>query len=505
MERTPTVEPSELYYRRQDISLFQRLEIALNLLEREGQYGVVTPLALGYGVSRTFLYHLRETARGALEMALSCGRPGRPRLSSAIEVDTNRLERGIVTLATMGCCSIEQTQRVVSELLDVSCSVGYISSVLQAAEERAAKVNAAFIPGQGVTLAADEIFDGTKPHLVLVEPQSLLIVELSRQDYRDSLTWGLTFLECDQRGVKIERVVSDGAQGLKKGIAEAELGIEHQLDLFHTIREAVKVERELEREAYKAIRKEAERKQVIASAKSEKVFEKRYEQWETAAKAMEKQIEVYELYSWLVGELRQGLEIVDAQSGLLRSATEMEAFLEGVALLMRELPVASVLAVAERLQRQKGELVKYLVPLQEKVAELIAQVGDEGLVRLCLKEWQLEKKTSHNSNSNRLETCRKQLQGWSEEVVKQVRKAIRWLLGQVVRASSLVETVNSWLRPFLWRRKGNGAGIYNLLKLCWNTHRFLRGKRQGKTPQKLAGIEVSTDDWLQLLGFAPKS
>jgi hypothetical protein len=265
------------------------------------------------------------------------------------------------------------------------------------------------------------------------------------------------------------------------------------------------VERELEREAYKAIRKEAERKQVIASAKSEKVFEKRYEQWENAAKAMEKQIEVYELYSWLVGELRQGLEIVDAQSGLLRSATEMEAFLEGVALLMRELPVASVLAVAERLQRQKGELVKYLVPLQEKVAELIAQVGDEGLVRLCLKEWQLEKKTSHNSNSNRLETCRKQLQGWSEEVVKQVRKAIRWLLGQVVRASSLVETVNSWLRPFLWRRKGNGAGIYNLLKLCWNTHRFLRGKRQGKTPQKLAGIEVSTDDWLQLLGFAPKS
>lgn len=265
------------------------------------------------------------------------------------------------------------------------------------------------------------------------------------------------------------------------------------------------MERGLEREAYQAIRTEAERQQVIASAKSESVFAKRYEQWEKATRAMEKQIEVYELYSWLVGELRQGLDIVDTQRGLLRSAPEMEACIEGVVLLMREIPSVKVLAVAERLQRQKGELVKYLVPLQEKVAELQAQVGDEELVRLCLLEWQLEKQPPPNSNSNRLETCPKQLLEWREGVVKQVRKAVRWLLGHVVRASSLVETVNSWLRPFLWRRKGNGAGIYNLLQLCWNTHRFFRGKRQGKTPLQLAEIEVSTDDWLQLLGFAPKS
>ena len=96
----------------------------------------------------------------------------------------------------MGCCSIEQTQRVISELLDVSCSVGYISSVLQSVEERAAKANVNFIPREGVTLAADEIFDGGRPHLVLVEPQSMLIVELSRQEQRDALTWGVTFLEC---------------------------------------------------------------------------------------------------------------------------------------------------------------------------------------------------------------------------------------------------------------------------------------------------------------------
>jgi len=294
-EKNASIETSEhSYYRRADISLSVRTTIALDLLEREGEYGVVTPLAATFGVSRTFLYHLKETARGALDLALACGQPGRPPLSAVIEVSQNRLERGIVTLAAVGCCSIEQTQRVMKEMLDVDCSVGYISGVLKSAEERAAKVNAAFIPCQGITLAADEIFDRHQPHLVLVEPQSLLIVELSRQDHRDSLTWGVTFLECAQRGVKIEQVVSDGASGLKKGIAEAELGIVHQLDNFHTLWEALRVERGLERAAYKAIRTEAERFGVIDSAKSERVFCKRYEQWEKAVVAMEKQIEVYD-------------------------------------------------------------------------------------------------------------------------------------------------------------------------------------------------------------------
>ena len=85
----------KLYYRRPDIRLPQRTQLAISLLEREGEYGFVTPLATTYGVSRTFLYNLRETARGALEMALAGGVPGRPALSSAIEVSQNRLNRGI--------------------------------------------------------------------------------------------------------------------------------------------------------------------------------------------------------------------------------------------------------------------------------------------------------------------------------------------------------------------------------------------------------------------------
>jgi hypothetical protein len=433
-------EPS--YYRRSDISLAVRTNIALDLLSREGEYGVVAPLAATLGVSRTFLYHLKETARGALALALACGQSGRPRLSSVIEVSPSRLERGIVTLAAVGCCSIEQTQRVISEMLSVDCSVGYISSVLQSAEERAAKVNATFVPCHPLTVAADEIFDGSSPHLVMVDPDSLLIVELSLKDHRDALTWGVTFLECAKQGVKIEQVVSDGAQGLKKGIAEADLGIVHQLDLFHTLWEALRVAKFLERVAYQAIKREAERFHVIASAKSERVFFNRYEQWEKAEAAMEKQISVYETYNWLVKELREGFFFV-TEGGLLRSVEEMESLIGIIADLMQEMPHPKVQAVALHLKRQKSELVKYLSPLQEKLAELTAQVGNSELVRLCLQEWRLEKQTTQNGKQKGLERCRAQLAQWKEPLVKRVRETVRWLCGKVVRASSLVKTINS--------------------------------------------------------------
>jgi len=111
------------------------------------------------------------------------------------------------------------------------------------------------------------------------------------------------------------------------------------------------------------------------------------------------------------------LEFVDAERGGLRNVEEMETLRGVVASLMGEIPHPKVQVVAERLKRQKGELVKYLDPLQEKLAELPEQVGDCELVRLCLLEWQLEKGTTPKGNPNRLETCRQQLLQWKEEVV----------------------------------------------------------------------------------------
>ena len=57
------------------------------------------------------------------------------------------------------------------------------------------------------------------------------------------------------------------------------------------------------------------------------------------------------------------------------------------------------------------------------------------------------------------------------------------------RASSLAEAFHSWLRPRLQAHRGMPPWLLPLLQVCWNHHRFARGKRAGATPLELAGLE----------------
>ena len=57
------------------------------------------------------------------------------------------------------------------------------------------------------------------------------------------------------------------------------------------------------------------------------------------------------------------------------------------------------------------------------------------------------------------------------------------------RSSSLAESLHSWLRPYLQVHRGMPEWLLPLLQLFWNHHIFQRGKRQGKSPMALAGLE----------------
>ena len=51
-------------------------------------------------------------------------------------------------------------------------------------------------------------------------------------------------------------------------------------------------------------------------------------------------------------------------------------------------------------------------------------------------------------------------------------------------------------------RKRLGEDFLYLLAIYHNMHRFGRGSlREGKTPAELAGIELPTSDWIELLGL----
>ncbi len=81
---------------------------------------------------------------------------------------------------------------------------------------------------------------------------------------------------------------------------------------------------------------------------------------------------------------------------------------------------------------------------------------------------------------------------------------VRGVLNGVWRSSSLVEGINSVLRMQQRRQKRMTAGLLELKRLYWNMHRFVAGRRKGKTPYEGLGLQLPEGNWWQLLKMTPE-
>ena len=81
--------------------------------------------------------------------------------------------------------------------------------------------------------------------------------------------------------------------------------------------------------------------------------------------------------------------------------------------------------------------------------------------------------------------------------------AVQDLTDQVVRASSIIENINSRLRSYFFLRKQLGPDYLELLQFFLNHHRFLRSdrpERVGKSPAELLTGQTHPH-WLEMLGY----
>ena len=77
------------------------------------------------------------------------------------------------------------------------------------------------------------------------------------------------------------------------------------------------------------------------------------------------------------------------------------------------------------------------------------------------------------------------------------------LLADVVRASSVIENLNSRLRSYFFLRRHLGEDYLALLQFFLNHRRFLRSEhpeRAGKSPAELLTGKAHPH-WLELLGY----
>jgi len=466
-------------YRLTDLDLSTRLELTLEMLvpAQERGWGRASELAQQHGISRTSLYDWRDKALQSIQTSLQPEKPGPKPVKKVIEINPTFIERAI-TVLPMVTGSVRGIQTALRLLLKVDRSVGYINQTLQAVGQKIAGYQQTQQLPLPVLAEADEIFQGRQPCLTVVDGRSFLVLNLTPAATRDATHWGVTFLELLAQGVQFQDIVSDGAKGIAAGVKEAELAVPLRPDLFHLLQQAHPITRRLERVAYQAIAT-AER---INRATQEALTAKRRRgrplkvelSLAEAETQMSQAIDQFELWCWLLAELRSTLEPIQAGFCLVNSLTTRET-LQLVISLMSQVGHADITAFAEKLTEHVEELIAPLTWLETTLApwRVNLKPEDEAFI---LWYWQ-----------HRQALAMPVSDAFPVSLLP-VAEAFVSTLTLFHRASSLAESFHSWLRPHLQIHRGMPSWLGPLLQLFWNHHRFHRGKRAGSTPLELAGV-----------------
>jgi hypothetical protein len=418
---------------------------------------------------------------------------GRRPQTTQVVIDSAFLERAMLVLVTVLAGSMRGIQLTLELLFGRHCALGRLSETLQTYGDVARQYNAQLSVPNPVLGEVDEIFQGRQPCLTVVDGRSFLVLQLSAEQRRDATTWGVTFLELLKRGVQFHDIASDGALGIQAGIRDAELVVPLRSDLFHLLRKAHSITRHLEAQAYRAIETAELARSVELQAQEPKPRQGRPKSCKVSyarAQQLESQaIERYDTWCWLLDELRQALQPFNVR-GELASSSEARQTLQTVAVLLKSMDVIKVRSFARlKVLGHLEELIAPLAWLEETLAPY--RIGLEAETEAFIV-WAWQHRHTLNIDVDDL-----------TELPADAARAVWSAMELFHRASSLAESLHSWLRPHLRAHRGMPDWLLPLLQLFWNHHTFQRGKRKGHSPVDLAGVEQA-HSWTDVLDLMVK-
>lgn len=294
-------------------------------------------------------------------------------------------------------------------------------------------------------------------------------------------------LDLQAQGLAPAATIADGGQGLRAGVALALPDVPCRADVFHAERDLGELVRFLENRAYTAIgtcaKLQRQRHQDEARLSAA-------QQAQTQAVTLADDVAV--LSDWLQQDILAVAGPCAAQRGELFDFVLAELRAREPLCPHRLGPVCRGLA------KQKAELLAFAAALDTDVRDLThyARVPEEVVRELVAVQ---ELPATSGARWQRDQTLRQRLGARYHEVSLWVAELRRG----VVRASSVVENVNSRLRSYFFLRKEVGQGYLELLRFFLNHRRFLRSEhaeRVGRSPAELLS-GAAHGHWLELLGY----
>jgi hypothetical protein len=472
----------------------QRCHLALQALA--GTY-TITQLADQHHVSRKFVYQVADTADRALHDAFAPAADDHVLFYLPV---TKAWLRQVV-LVLVFCChsSFRGVIEALRDLLDYDLSLGTVHNIVHSAVPVARRYNL----GQDLSAvrigAHDELFQADVPVLAGCDAQTTYCYLLSPEEHRDGDTWAVRLLELKGRGFTPQATVADGGQALRAGQAVALPGVPCRGDVFHVQYEEVgPLLRGAESRAYKAIeaRGKFERQLATPGKWRDKHKQSLAGKLRYAREEEEEAVALAEDVALLVRWLREDILAVGGPAHAVR--LELYDFVVSELRARQGRWEHRLRPVCVALENQRDNLLAFAARLDQDLAA-VARASE---IPVALAREALQVHLLGDADRRRGPRAAALWRALGGRYYR-LAQAVAAVAAAVVRASSVVENLNSRLRSYFFLRREVGLDYLALLQFFLNHRCFQRGARRervGKSPAELLNGQAHPH-WLELLGY----
>lgn len=473
----------------------QRRDLAIPVLA--GQESA-SQTARDYGVSRKFVAQQTTKARNALDQAFAPPTDEPDGLLYWLPITKSWIEQAALSLMLTCHSSLRGVSEFFRDVLDYSLAHTTVRNIFHSAVTTAQTHNASVDLSPVRIGALDEIFQKRQPVLVGADAASTYCFLLSQEQQRDANTWGVRLLELVERGFNPDATIADFAGGLRAGQKEALPGTPCRGDNFHMVTELNGGAMTLVNRAFRA----CENHQDLLGKQAR--HERRHGRKDRAlanhigqaTRAEDSALALADDVNLLVDWLRH--DILAVAGPCYEERCRLYDFV--VAELQQRVPQAGkpLKKAVTTLANHRDELLAFALELDAELAALAAAFQVEpALVRAVLQH--------QAGNPNRPEYWQQEakLHCQTHGHLHHIQVAVEQLQERTVRASSVIENLNSRLRGYFFLRRHLGPDYLAVLQFFLNHRRFPRSERperRDKSPRELL-TGTAHAHWLELLGY----
>lgn len=474
------------------------------LLNYQRRWGLVSYLSGKYKVSRRTIYSIgKKYLDFSKKTSFPAAQSSLKQESKDCAIDL------ILSLRLEGKCSLESIHAVLVGQNYGYNSVGFISQTLERLGLLQGSSDGVFLV-EGCTkyvLCCDEIFANGRPILITVEPYSLKILSIELSEKCDSLSWEQHWNKLLSDGYTPLYICKDEGSGMQSAHKELFTDLPYQSDTFHGVAHRLGLERlRLEKATDKAIEAEYESYDLWWKSASEKVFNRRCSDYETAQKATLKAIELQENFCFLYYCMLDCFQLFDAKGNLKKTANIVQDF--DVALeFMQTLKIQNIEKDLKTIHNLKHSLFHFSTIANQNFQQMQKQF-DNQILQMTAAAWQFNKNSRKIKNNTKYkkdllakeQALLSTIEFFEPHTFQLMKSQIYTQLDNIIQASSSVECINSILRTYLDTSKGNVTQAFlNLFRQYHNNRLFYQGVRKGKSPNQIFYNKEQQIPWKEVI------